>query len=117
MQAPWGDIGFLPHHNLEAHDLNFHHCENPQISEPCVCHDLQQEVQNGPDFLPKVITDNVTWVYSDTLETKQQVPQPKKARHVKSMLLFDCDGALAPQTKLAVSSITQMCCGIYGRMF
>jgi hypothetical protein len=24
---------------------------------------------------------------------------------------------LAPQTKLAVSSITQMCCGIYGRMF
>jgi hypothetical protein len=41
----------------------------------CVCHDLQQEVQDNPHFLTKVITRNGTWDYRHAPETKQLLSQ------------------------------------------
>jgi len=40
-----------------------------------VCHDLQQQVKNDPQFLPKVATGYESWCYGYNPETKQQSSQ------------------------------------------
>ncbi|PNF20516.1 hypothetical protein B7P43_G06298 [Cryptotermes secundus] len=71
-----------------------------------VCRELQQQLQEDPNFLSKVVTGDESWVYGYNPESKQQSsqwkspssPRPKKARQVKSniksMLIcfFDIDG-------------------------
>jgi hypothetical protein len=57
-----------------------------------VCWELQQQLQEDPNFLSKVVTGDESWVYGYDPETKQQSsqwkspssPRPKKARQVKS---------------------------------
>jgi histone-lysine N-methyltransferase SETMAR len=77
-----------------------------------VCRELQQQLEDDPDFLSKVVTGDKSWVYSYDLETKQQLlqwkspasPRPKKSRQVHvdlfirvhpswsdSLLVFYCD--------------------------
>jgi hypothetical protein len=37
-----------------------------------VCRELQQQLQEDPDFLSKVVTADESWVYGYDLQTKQQ---------------------------------------------
>ena len=68
-----------------------------------VCHDLQKELKNDPQFLTKVITDDESWRDGNNPESKLQSnqwkspnpPRPKKARQVCSSiktLLISCFG-------------------------
>jgi Holliday junction resolvasome RuvABC DNA-binding subunit len=74
-----------------------------------VCYELQEQVQNDPTFLSKIIREDETWVYGYNLETKQQSSQwkspsslcPKMAMQVHSnikgtlIILFISTGLFA----------------------
>jgi hypothetical protein len=61
-----------------------------------VCEELRQIASNVAAFSSRVITGDESWIYGDDPETKEQSSQwkspnsliPKKARQVKSMLIF-----------------------------
>jgi histone-lysine N-methyltransferase SETMAR len=66
-----------------------------------ICTDICDRAQNDPNFMSSVNTGDECWIYSYDPETKQMSSQwstvssrPKKARHVKSMLIasFGTDG-------------------------
>ena len=60
-----------------------------------VCEDTHQNIENGSEFLTKVITGDETWVFEYDPETKRQskqwlspgLPRPKKARKSRSQKL------------------------------
>ena len=57
-----------------------------------VCRELQQQLQEDPNFLSKVVTGDESWIYGYDPESKQQLsqwkspssPWPKKARKTTS---------------------------------
>jgi metal-dependent amidase/aminoacylase/carboxypeptidase family protein len=61
-----------------------------------VYEELRQIASDDATFLSRVITGDLSWIYGYDLETKQKSSQwkspnsliPKKARQVKSMLIF-----------------------------
>ncbi|PNF35236.1 hypothetical protein B7P43_G06872 [Cryptotermes secundus] len=65
-----------------------------------VCRELQQQLQEDPNFLSKVVTGDESWVYGYDPKSKQQSsqwkspssPRPKKARQVKNNIksMFIC---------------------------
>jgi hypothetical protein len=56
---------FVP--QLLQNEQKHHHLE--------VCRELQQQLQEDPDLLSKVVTGDESWVYGYDPETKQQSSQ------------------------------------------
>jgi hypothetical protein len=74
----------------------------------CVCHDLQQEVQDNPHFLTKGITSNGKWDYGHDPETEQLFSQHECSDYGGSA------HRISPsQIEVSLSGITQVCHGLH----
>jgi hypothetical protein len=75
----------------------------------CVCHDVQQEVQDNPHFLTKGITSTGKWDYGHDPETEQLFSQHECSDYGRSA------HRISPsQTEVSPSSITKVCHGLHG---